>query len=155
MSLVWGAVKSLRGKKDKLPELSKGSQDDSNSPSAEVEESESDSELEKRVKQWLSESSHPKDSRAQPSGFNNRKSQDGYFAANRHLDGAACDVARVHSEIYHPDFVDWAAAIQPTQEDKTIVYEKNIPDDLLQVLEGTTASISQLLSTPFCTFLKD
>ncbi len=136
----------MRGKKDKLSE---NSQADSGSISANVEELQSDSELEQRVKRWLSESSLPKDSRSRASCYT-RQNQDCYFDAGHQMDdGSMSDVEKADTGvIYHPDFADWAS-IHPTQGERTPSPENLRPDDLLQVLDDATASLSKLLSAPF------
>ncbi len=134
---LWNAVRSLRGKKDKLSE---SSQDDSDSTSANVEELDSDSELEKRVKRWLSESFPPHDSRSSASCIYYRQNQNYDFDSSLHMDGTVGDIEQAETGVlYHPDFADWAA----------IQDEKRRPDDLLHVFDEATASLSKLLSAPF------
>ena len=100
---LWNAVRSLRGKKDKL---SDSSQDDSDSTATNVEELELDSELEKRVKRWLSESFPPNDS----TSCNYRHNQDYDFDSSQHTDGAVGGIEQAEvGVLYHPDFADWAA----------------------------------------------
>jgi hypothetical protein len=143
------ALRSLRGKKGG------GLQDDSDPATAKIEELQSkselkselksESELQKRVKRWLSESSPPKE----PTRRNSYQNQDMPFEASQQMDGTMAEVVRVrYSEIYHPDFADWAA-VYPTH---TFTPEKSKPDEILQAIDAATESLSKVIGVPFCTF---
>ncbi len=86
-------------KKDKM---SDSAQDLS---TARIEEFESDSELEKRVRLWLSQSFPPKD-RRKLAGCNCIQNQDNNLGSGHHME----DVGKADPGVlYHPDFVDWAS----------------------------------------------
>jgi hypothetical protein len=134
-SRIWNSVRPLRGKKDTLSDgLS----------SAKSEEFELDSELKKRVRQWLSESSLPTDTSSQTS-CNLHQKQERYFDASQCSHGVEKADAGV---LYHPDFADWTS-IHPMHDDRTPSPENLRADDFLQVLDDATASLSKLLSAPF------
>jgi hypothetical protein len=131
---LWNAVKSLRGKRVKW---SDGSQDDSESTLARAEEVESESELERHVKRWLSESCAPQVLRV-----------DNHRDRYSRMDHSTVDFDKPDAVIlYHPDFIDWTSI--NTQESMTSQPTKAGPDDLRQVWDGAAASLSKLLSAPF------
>ena len=135
---LWNAVRSLRGKKDKMPD---GSQN--NSCSSKDEEPE-ESELEARVKQWQS-MSFPPNGAISPAGHNG----DHYFEANIQVFGAMYDMEQADDAVlFHPDFADWAS-VHPTLGDRTPSPAEAGPDGLLQVLNGATESLSKLLNASF------
>jgi hypothetical protein len=150
-SRLWNAVRSLRGKRGKLLDNTQVTQDDSDSPSVEVEELEPESELERQVKQWLSESFPPQNI-GSPASFDVHRDQDHRVQGKYRLQIAAGPEENESAMVlYHPDFADWAS-IHPSQCTMASSSEENGPDDLIQVLDGATASLSKLLSAPFCTF---
>jgi hypothetical protein len=145
------SVRSLRCKKDKLPDDFK---DETDSPSSKVE-LESDSGLEKleRVRQWLSDSFPSKDFMPPPERCNTRQNQAKQLNANQELASAMADVVTVkYSEIYHPDFADWAVVVYPTRGGKTVASERTEKDEILQAIDKAAESISKVMGVPFCTF---
>ena len=146
--MIKGRARSLRGIKDKLREYS---QDNVDTVSAKVEELDSESELEKRVKRWLSENISPIDSGSSAARCNTHQNQANYYEANQQLDDTAADTTTVtYSEIYHPDFADWAVVVYPTQGEETPMKTKS--DEILQVIDSATESLSKMMGVPFCTF---
>jgi hypothetical protein len=141
-SRIMNAVRSLRGKKDKLSVSSQDSDSLSDGKGEALESEESD--LEKRVKQWLSESSPPPCTRS-TAGVNTRQNQEYRFEAHQqtYIKNAAMSSNVV---LYHPDFADWTS-IHPTH--RTTTPENMRPDDLFQVFDDATTSLSKLLIAPF------
>jgi hypothetical protein len=143
---IWNAVRSLRGKKDKL---SGSSQDadllsDGKGEALELEES----DLEKRVKLWLSESSPPPCTRstALTAGANTtRQNQEYRFEAHQKMYGMNAKKSS-NVVLYHPDFADWKS-IHLTYG--TPSPENVRPDDIFQFLDDATTSLSKLLVAPF------
>ena len=148
---LWNAVRSLRGKKDKLlPEVS---QDDSDSPSfAKVKEQESESELEKRVRQWQSQSFLPWEFRS-PASLTAGQNQDLYFPTKNKINFLTGDVDKVETGVlFHPDFADWDTIHHDQiQESDGQSFARTGADDLIQVLDDAKKSLSTLLVVPFCT----
>mmetsp|Transcript_25917 Transcript_25917/g.53877 ORF Transcript_25917/g.53877 Transcript_25917/m.53877 type:complete len:149 (-) Transcript_25917:99-545(-) len=140
---LWNAVRSLRGKKDKMPDCSQD-----NFYLAKDEDVE-ESELETRVKRWQSESLPPNGTTSSPAKLKAGQSEDHYFEANQQVIGTMHDVEQADDEVlFHPDFADWAS-IHPTLGDRTPSPAEAGPDGLLQVLNDATESLSKLLNAPF------
>ncbi len=144
-------VRALRGTKCKLSKSSERSQESSTA----IDELEAELELEKRVMKWLLESSPPIDSRPSPASCYTRKTQDTLFNPNnQQMVYTPCDPNLDHHDVgvlYRPDFADWAS-IHTSQGDEAM--EASSPSEtgsksLLQILNVTTASQSQLLVAPF------
>ncbi len=116
-------------------------QDDSDSATAKFEELKSETALEKRVSRWLSESYPPKEPSA---GSFTLQNQETLLEASQQIH---CTVGALkYSEIYHPDFADWAAVVQ--SEDT--VPEKTKPEEILQAIDTATESLSKMIGVPFC-----
>ncbi len=132
---IWNAVRSLRGEKGK------SSVDFQDAP-AMVEEPDLESELEKRVKQWQSESSPPKNTTSPAPSSNTYQNQDCYLEVCPQVGGTMENAG----ELYHPDFADWASIhADRTQYRRIPSPEKTGPDDLLQILDDATASLSKTI----------
>ena len=141
---LWNAVRSLRGKKDTMPA---GSRDDSDAPSAKDNES----ELEKRVRQWQSESFPPREFRSPQASLYAAQNQDHYFQASQQMDCAMGDVDKAGTGVlYHPDFADWDS-IHPdeTQDSRRSSLARTGADDLIQVLDDAKETLAKLLVVPF------
>ena len=142
---LWNAVRSLRGKKDAIPVDYQG---DSVAPPAKDKKS----ELENRIRQWQSESFHPREIRSPPASLNAGQDQDHYFQANQQMEYAVGDEGSAYlGELYHPDFADWDSIhLYEIQDSRSSSLTKNGADDLIQVLDDAKESLSKLLGTPFC-----
>jgi hypothetical protein len=148
---LWNAVRSLQGKKDKLPV---GSQDDSDPLYfANIEELESEPELEKRVRQWQAESCHPREYGSPPAYLKSGQIQGRSFQVNQQVGCAMGDVDNADAGVlYHPDFADWASIHHDqTQGSWSSSHAQAGADDIAQVLDEAKASLSRLLGAPFCT----
>ena len=139
---LWDAVRSLRGKKDKLLDTSQHSDSISDVKDEEIE---LESELEIRVKLWLSESSAPTFTRSPATDC---KDQNCYVDACRQIHATPCVELASNDVLYHPDFADWAS-IHPTQSNRAPSPAQIRPNGLLQVLDDATLSLSKLLIAPF------